>query len=110
MVTARHGQIRRFRHRQQQEAAARRRRRHTGTDLVRTNALKTVCTAVLSGVALVVFAFRGQVWWIPGLVLAVGSIIGAALSVRFAINVSQNTLKWILFVMVAITCASALLF
>jgi uncharacterized membrane protein YfcA len=79
-------------------------------DLVRTNALKTVCTAVLSGVALVVFAFRGQVWWIPGLVLAVGSIIGAALSVRFAINVSQNTLKWILFVMVAITCASALLF
>ena len=79
-------------------------------DLVRTNALKTVCTAIFSGVALLVFALRGQVWWIPGLVLAVGSMAGAALSVRFAITVSQNTLKWILFVMVTLTCAGALLF
>lgn len=79
-------------------------------DLVRTNALKTVCTAVFSGVALIVFALRGQVWWIPGLVLAVGSIAGAMISVRFAINVSQNTLKWILFVMVTATCAGAFFF
>ena len=76
-------------------------------DLIRTNALKTVCTAVFSGVALVVFAMRGQVWWIPGLILAVGSIAGAMASVRFAINVSQNTLKWLLFVMVIATCAGA---
>jgi len=79
-------------------------------DLVRTNALKTVCTAVFSGVALIVFALRGQVWWIPGLILAVGSIAGAMISVRFAINVSQNTLKWILFVMVTATCAGAFFF
>lgn len=79
-------------------------------DLVRTNALKTVCTAVFSGVALIVFAFRDQVWWIPGMVLAVGSIVGAMLSVRFAVNVSQNTLKWILFVMVTITCVGAFFF
>ena len=78
-------------------------------DLVRTNALKTVCTAVFSGVALAVFALRGQVWWIPGVVLAVGSVIGAWASVRFAINVSQNTLKWILFAMVSVTCAGAVL-
>jgi len=50
---------------------------------------------------------RGQVWWIPGLILAVGSIAGAMASVRFAINVSQNTLKWLLFVMVIATCAGA---
>lgn len=79
-------------------------------DLVRTNALKSVCTAVFSGVALLVFAIMGQVWWIPGLVLAVGSIAGAMLSVRFAINVSQNTLKWILFIMVTITCLGAFLY
>lgn len=79
-------------------------------DLVRTNALKTVCTAVFSGVALIVFALRGQVWWIPGLILAVGSVAGAWISVRFAINVSQNTLKWLLFIMVSATCAGALLF
>lgn len=79
-------------------------------DLVGTNALKVVCTAVFSAVALLVFALRGQVWWIPGAVLAVGSIAGAMLSVRFAIKVEQNTLKWILFVMVALTCAGALFF
>lgn len=79
-------------------------------DLVRTNALKTVCTAIFSGVALIVFALRGQVWWIPGVILAIGSMAGAWLSVRFAISVSQNTLKWILFVMVTITCAGALLY
>lgn len=78
-------------------------------DLVRTNALKTVCTAIFSAVALTVFALRGQVWWIPGVVLAVGSILGAMASVRFAINVSQNTLKWILFFMVSATCAGAVL-
>lgn len=79
-------------------------------DLVRTNALKTVCTAIFSAVALAVFALRGQVWWIPGVVLAIGSILGAMASVRFAINVSQNTLKWILFVMVTASCAGAVIF
>ena len=57
-------------------------------DLVRTNALKSVCTAVFSAVALAVFALRGQVWWVPGVILAVGSIAGAMLSVRFAINMA----------------------
>jgi uncharacterized membrane protein YfcA len=76
-------------------------------DLISTNALKTLCTAVFSGVALAVFAMRGQVWWIPGLVLAVGSIAGAMASVRFAIKVSQNTLKWLVLVMVIATCAGA---
>ena len=76
-------------------------------DLVRTNALKSVCTAVFSGVALLVFALQGQVWWIPGVVLALGSILGAWFGVRFAINVSQNTLKWLLFIMVSATCAGA---
>ena len=78
-------------------------------DLVRTNALKTVCTGVFSGVALIVFAMRGQVLWVPGLILAVGTVIGAMISVRFAIKVSQNTLKWVLLIMVTITCAAAML-
>lgn len=78
-------------------------------DLVRTNALKTVCTGVFSGVALVVFVIRDQVMWVPGLILAVGTVIGAMISVRFAITVSQNTLKWLLLVMVSIMCVAAML-
>ncbi|MCZ6501607.1 MAG: sulfite exporter TauE/SafE family protein [Gammaproteobacteria bacterium] len=78
-------------------------------DLVRTNALKAVCTGIFSGVALLVFVFRDQVSWVPGLILAVGTVTGALVSVRFAINVSQNTLKWLLLTMVLITCSAAML-
>ena len=79
-------------------------------DLVRANALKMVATAVFSIVALVVFVAREQVLWIPGLILAAGTVAGASLSVRFAIKVSQSTLKWLLFIMVSITCTAAFFF
>lgn len=76
-------------------------------DLVRSNALKLVCTAAFSVVALVVFVLRDQVLWVPGLILAAGMVVGAVASVSFAINVAQSTLKWILLVMVTITCGAA---
>jgi uncharacterized membrane protein YfcA len=76
-------------------------------DLLRTNALKMVCTAAFCAVALAVFIFRGQVLWVPGLILAAGTVTGALLSVKFAINVSQNTIKWLLFVMVSLACGGA---
>ncbi len=78
-----------------------------GYDLIRTHALKTVCTAIFSGVSLVIFALHDQVWWIPGIMLAAGSMVGAWGGVHFAINVDQKQLKWILFIMVTVTCVSA---
>ena len=79
-------------------------------DLVRTNALKVVCTALFSIAALAVFAATDRVDWIPGAILAVGATLGAALSVRFALNVSQSVIKWAVFVMVCLTAGSALIF
>lgn len=79
-------------------------------DLVRSNALKMVCTAVFSIVALAVFITRGQVYWVPGLLLAAGMVSGAMVSVRFAVSAPQNTLKWIVFAMVCLTCGGALFF
>lgn len=76
-------------------------------DLVRTNALKMAITAALTVIALSVFIVRDQVMWIPGLVMAVGTVAGAMASVQFAINVPQSVLKWVLFVMVLITCVAA---
>ena len=73
-------------------------------DLVRTNALKIVCTLAFTALALVIFIARDQVWWIPGLTLAVGSILGAHLAVKITINISQKALKWFLFIMTI--CAS----
>lgn len=77
-------------------------------DLVHANALKVVLTIFFTGVALLIFIWQGQVWWIAGIVLAVGNMIGAVIGVRFAINLSPLALKRILFVMTLIAVLVAL--
>lgn len=79
-------------------------------DLVRTNALKAVCTALFSVAALAVFIASDHVDWIPGIALAAAMTVGAQFGVRFALTVSQRAFKRILFVMVCLTSGSALLF
>lgn len=78
-------------------------------DLVRANALKMLCTLAITGVALAVFLARDQVRWLPGLVLGLGSMVGVALSVRFALRARQRTLKAILLAMAALVCGAALI-
>ena len=79
-------------------------------DLVRANALKIVCTAAFTLLALGIFVVRDQVWWVPGLVLASGSILGAHLAVKITIQISQRALKWFLFIMTLFASAAALMF
>ena len=79
-------------------------------DLVRTNALKVVCTALFSTAALAVFIVTGRVEWVSGIVLAIGMTMGALISVRFALNVDQKLIRWMLFVMVCLTSGSVFLF
>lgn len=79
-------------------------------DLVRGNALKLVCTLAFTLVALVVFIARDQVAWIPALILSIGFIIGAHLSVKFAIKAKPDTLKKLLLVMTICGCFVAMFF
>jgi uncharacterized membrane protein YfcA len=79
-------------------------------DLVRANALKIVCTLAFTAIALALFIARDQVMWVPGLTLALGSVVGAHLAVRITINISQKALKWFLFVMTIVASAAALSF
>ena len=53
-----------------------------GLDLVRANAAKVALNVVQQGLALGAFIWAGQVWWIPGLVLATGSAAGGFLASR----------------------------
>ncbi|ASK34527.1 sulfite exporter TauE/SafE family protein [Alloalcanivorax mobilis] len=76
-------------------------------DLVRTNALKLAITTGFTILALAIFAWRGQVALLPGLVLAAGMVVGVRFGVGFAHRVSQRMLKWILLVMVVAVCAAA---
>lgn len=75
--------------------------------LVQANALKLVCTAIFGAVALTVFAWRGQVLWVPGLIIAAGTLIGVNVSVKFAVKAKQETLRHILLVTVIGVCAGA---
>ncbi|MFD1384188.1 sulfite exporter TauE/SafE family protein [Rhodanobacter aciditrophus] len=78
-------------------------------DLVRTNALKMVCAVGFTSIALIVFIWNGQVLWIPGLILACGTMAGSMVAVRFAINANPKHLKWFLFVMTLCGCIAALI-
>lgn len=78
-------------------------------DLVRSNALKIVCTLGFTAIALIVFIWNDQILWLPGLLLAAGSIVGAHLAVKITINLSQRALKWFLFIMTLVASAAALM-
>lgn len=76
-------------------------------DLLRANAMKVVATVVFTSIALVVFIFRDQVAWLPGILLGVGSIVGAQIAVKFAVEVKAKTLKIMVLVMTVFASAAA---
>lgn len=78
-------------------------------DILKSNAIKVAATFCFTLVALAVFIIRGQVDWIPGLVLASGSMLGAYLSIKFAISVNKKVLNWIIFFIVLLACLATLI-
>lgn len=79
-------------------------------DLVKSNALKLLCTLGFTSIALVIFIARDQVVWTPGLILASTMMIGAHHGVKFAIRAKAESLKWFLFIMTLCGSAAALYF
>ena len=77
-------------------------------DLIRTNALKTVCTLAFTLVSLAVFIAHGQVLWVPGLVLGLATMCGAALGVRLSLRLSPALMKWFLLLMTLVASAVAM--
>ena len=68
-----------------------------GYDVVRGNALKFSLALVFTLVALALFAGFGQVRWVPGLALAVGTIAGGIVGARLVIAKGS---KWVRIVVV----------
>lgn len=79
-------------------------------DLLRANAMKVVATVIFTSVALLVFIVREQIAWLPGILLAVGSIAGAQIAVQFAVNVKAKTLKILVLLMTVVASIAALVF
>ncbi len=78
-------------------------------ELVRANALKLVCTSLFGIVALGIFVVADQVEWISATVLAVATILGSQLGVRFAVKASPKVLRGIVFVAVVASVVAVLL-
>jgi uncharacterized membrane protein YfcA len=68
-----------------------------GYDVVRGNALKFALAMIFSTAALLAFASTGKVDWVPGLILAVGTVTGGFLGARLVI---AKGAAWIRYVVV----------
>lgn len=75
-------------------------------DLVRANALKLVCTSVFGVVALGIFVIAGQVRWLPAAALAVSTVAGSQLGVRFALKVNPKVIRWVIVACVVASCVA----
>jgi uncharacterized membrane protein YfcA len=76
-------------------------------DLVRANALKVVMVASFTGVSLLVFIAADQIAWLPGLILAAGSVVGARLAVGFAVTTRHEILRRVIFGLVLVALIAA---
>lgn len=77
-------------------------------DLVSCNALKILATVFFTVLALAIFIINDQVRWLPGLILAAGTMVGAYFGVKMALTISQQSLKWFLFIMTLAASAAAI--
>ena len=73
-----------------------------GLDLVKTNSHKVFIVGVYTLFALLMFALRGQVNWLLGLVLAVGNGTGAWLTSRLAVERGERFVRIVLAILLAI--------
>lgn len=69
-----------------------------GLDLVRVNMHKVFIVAVFTLAALIIFAARGQVLWIPGLALAVGNSIGGWIGSHLSVLKGESWIRTTLYV------------
>ncbi len=79
-----------------------------GRDLLRANAVKVLLVAGFTVPSLVVFVLHGLVEWVPGLVLAASSAVGAWIAVRMSTAWGARFLRWVLAVVVVVSAGRLL--
>ena len=75
-----------------------------GYDLVRANAVKVAIVLLFTSAALLVFVRNAQVRWDVGLVLAIGTVLGAWVAARLSV---QRGAQWVHRLLVVIVLLSA---
>lgn len=79
-------------------------------NLVRVNAVKVGVVFIYTIAALVTFAISGNVNWLYGLILAVGTSVGAWTASRFSVDRGEGFIKLVMIVMVLLMAVKLWLF
>jgi uncharacterized membrane protein YfcA len=74
-----------------------------GFDLVKANAIKVFVVLLYIPFSLLVFIYYGQVNWLYGLIIAIGSVSGAYIASRMAVNKGVDFVKWVIVVIILLT-------
>jgi uncharacterized protein len=74
-----------------------------GLPLVNANAIKSAALVPTTLVAMAVFAYKGNIDWTIGAVMAVGSVAGGVLGARLATSPAAR--KWVFRLLVIVICA-----
>ncbi len=73
----------------------------SGRDLVQGNRLKVLIVGILTVPALAVFVWNDLVMWTPGLILAIGSVVGSLIGSRLTLSWGPPFVRWFLVFAVA---------
>lgn len=74
-----------------------------GFDLVKANAIKVFVVLVYTPFTLIVFLWNGLIDWKYGLIMAIGSVVGALIASRLAVNKGVVFVKWVIVIVILIT-------
>lgn len=79
-----------------------------GYDLVRANAVKNFIVLLFTVSALMVFLLNDQVVWSVGLIMGLGSMLGAWVAARMAVERGAAFVRWVVIVVVVVSSAELL--
>ena len=79
-----------------------------GRNLLRANAVKVLLVAGFTVPPLVIFVASDLVWWVPGLVLALGSSVGAWLGTKMTVSWGPRFIRWVLVAVVLVSATRLL--
>jgi len=71
-----------------------------GLPLIHANAIKSAALVPTTVIAMLVFAYKGNIDWTLGAVMGVGSIVGGLLGARLA--TSPQARKWVFLLLVVV--------
>jgi uncharacterized membrane protein YfcA len=74
-----------------------------GLPLVHANGIKSAALVPTTLIAMLVFAYKGNIDWTLGAVLGAGSVVGGILGARLATSVQAR--KWVFVLLVVVICA-----